>query len=177
MHGRGEKAGVDAEGDQEGHQRCRAEPAARGRPAGAVEPDQRRLGVGFMGVGMLEPGEFVAEHYHPDSEEFLFLVRGRVEVTLGGGGPYGRAGCVHRSVSACPRVRTREPAVPTPGPSGRQVITTIRLGGLADSDRAVTALRAGPRQLTALDLSIRWVPSLRLTAVPMGSESFAPGRQ
>lgn len=55
-----------------------------------------------MGVGMLEPGEFVAEHYHPDSEEFLFLVRGRVEVTLGGA-----ARTVELGVSTvpCPRVR------------------------------------------------------------------------
>ncbi len=33
---------------------------------------------GFLGVLTLEPGEFVAEHYHPYSEEFLYVVRGQV---------------------------------------------------------------------------------------------------
>ncbi|MCW2881648.1 MAG: hypothetical protein JWQ95_5748 [Sphaerisporangium sp.] len=47
---------------------------------------------GFMGTLTLKPGEFVAEHYHPYSEEFLFVVRGRltarienVEIELGVG--------------------------------------------------------------------------------------------
>ncbi|MER6950321.1 cupin domain-containing protein [Nonomuraea sp. NPDC005983] len=31
---------------------------------------------GFMGVLTLKPGEYVAEHYHPHSEEFLYVVRG-----------------------------------------------------------------------------------------------------
>ncbi|MFD0468416.1 hypothetical protein ACFQ0B_08985 [Nonomuraea thailandensis] len=31
---------------------------------------------GFMGMLTLEPAEFVSEHYHPYSEEFLCLVRG-----------------------------------------------------------------------------------------------------
>ena len=37
---------------------------------------------GFMGAGTLAPGEFVAEHYHPYSEEFLYLVRGRLTVRI-----------------------------------------------------------------------------------------------
>jgi putative monooxygenase len=40
--------------------------------------------AGFMGVATLEPGEFIAEHYHPYSEEFLYLVRGRLCVKLDG---------------------------------------------------------------------------------------------
>ena len=35
-----------------------------------------------MGTLALQPGEYVAEHYHPYSEEFLFLVRGRVIVRV-----------------------------------------------------------------------------------------------
>jgi putative monooxygenase len=39
---------------------------------------------GFMGVACLAPGERIAEHYHPYSEEFLFLVRGELTVDLDG---------------------------------------------------------------------------------------------
>lgn len=39
---------------------------------------------GFMGTGTLEPGEYVAEHYHPYSEEFLYVVRGRLVVRIEG---------------------------------------------------------------------------------------------
>lgn len=39
---------------------------------------------GFMGVVTLRPGERVTEHYHPYSEEFLFLVRGALTVDLDG---------------------------------------------------------------------------------------------
>jgi len=63
-----------------------------------VPPDRRRGGAvrivlgprtvgstsGFMGVVMLRPGERVAEHLHPYSEEFLFVVRGRLHVDLDG---------------------------------------------------------------------------------------------
>ena len=37
---------------------------------------------GFMGVATLAPGERIAEHYHPYSEEFLFLVHGELTVDL-----------------------------------------------------------------------------------------------
>ncbi|MGH2393958.1 MAG: cupin domain-containing protein [Candidatus Limnocylindria bacterium] len=39
---------------------------------------------GFMGTLTLAPDEFVAEHYHPYSEEFLYLVRGRLTVRIEG---------------------------------------------------------------------------------------------
>jgi len=39
---------------------------------------------GFMGVLMLEPGEYVSEHYHPYSEEFLYVVRGSLVMRLDG---------------------------------------------------------------------------------------------
>ncbi|WP_158848661.1 cupin domain-containing protein [Saccharothrix deserti] len=37
---------------------------------------------GFLGVLLLEPGEQVNEHYHPYSEEFLYVVEGEIEVDL-----------------------------------------------------------------------------------------------
>ena len=39
---------------------------------------------GFMGTAQLEPGEAITEHYHPYSEEFLFLVKGDLIVRLDG---------------------------------------------------------------------------------------------
>jgi quercetin dioxygenase-like cupin family protein len=39
---------------------------------------------GFMGVAALEPGEAIAEHYHPYSEEFLYVVSGTLIVDLDG---------------------------------------------------------------------------------------------
>lgn len=39
---------------------------------------------GFMGSLRLAPDEFVAEHYHPYSEEFLYVVRGEITVRLDG---------------------------------------------------------------------------------------------
>nr|WP_240777303.1 cupin domain-containing protein [Nonomuraea basaltis] len=37
---------------------------------------------GFLGAVRLAPGEKVAEHYHPYSEEFVFLARGELRVDL-----------------------------------------------------------------------------------------------
>ncbi|WDZ82986.1 cupin domain-containing protein [Micromonospora cathayae] len=37
---------------------------------------------GFMGVAVLRPGERIAEHYHPYSEEFLYVARGVLTVDL-----------------------------------------------------------------------------------------------
>ncbi|MEW1549710.1 cupin domain-containing protein [Streptomyces tsukubensis] len=39
---------------------------------------------GFMGVAIVQPGEFIAEHYHPYSEEFVYVVSGLLEVDLDG---------------------------------------------------------------------------------------------
>lgn len=39
---------------------------------------------GFMGVAVLAPGEAIAEHYHPYSEEFLYVVTGTLIVDLDG---------------------------------------------------------------------------------------------
>ncbi|MEV5830518.1 cupin domain-containing protein [Spirillospora sp. NPDC052242] len=70
------------------------EPASAVRPVCAhdVAANRRRGGdirvllspktvgstSGFFGVLTLEPGEFVSEHYHPYSEEFLYVVRGEL---------------------------------------------------------------------------------------------------
>ncbi|WP_416904606.1 cupin domain-containing protein [Micromonospora echinospora] len=37
---------------------------------------------GFMGVAALLPGERIGEHYHPYSEEFLYVTRGAITVDL-----------------------------------------------------------------------------------------------
>lgn len=39
---------------------------------------------GFGGVLTVEPGDWVTEHYHPYSEEFLHVVEGTLEMTLDG---------------------------------------------------------------------------------------------
>jgi uncharacterized cupin superfamily protein len=63
-----------------------------------IEPNRRRgaeirvlLGPatcgctsGFMGVAVVEPGESIAEHYHPYSEEFLYVISGTLTVDLDG---------------------------------------------------------------------------------------------
>ncbi len=40
--------------------------------------------AGFMGTATIEPGEFISEHYHPYSEEFLYLVAGDLLLRLDG---------------------------------------------------------------------------------------------
>ncbi|MGW0433622.1 cupin domain-containing protein [Micromonospora sp. NPDC003197] len=63
-----------------------------------IVPDRRRGGElrvllgprtvgstsGFLGVATLAPGERIAEHYHPYSEEFLYVARGAITVDLDG---------------------------------------------------------------------------------------------
>ncbi|MCX4911622.1 cupin domain-containing protein [Streptomyces sp. NBC_00878] len=39
---------------------------------------------GFMGVAIVQPGERVGEHYHPYSEEFVYVTDGTFEVDLDG---------------------------------------------------------------------------------------------
>jgi putative monooxygenase len=61
-----------------------------------IVPDRRRGGdirtllsprsvgstSGFTGVATIAPGERIAEHYHPYSEEFLYVVSGEISAEL-----------------------------------------------------------------------------------------------
>ncbi|HZF92581.1 cupin domain-containing protein [Streptomyces sp.] len=63
-----------------------------------TEPNRRRGGdlrtlltpvtvgstSGFMGLAIMRPGERISEHYHPYSEEFIYVVQGDLEVDLDG---------------------------------------------------------------------------------------------
>ncbi|EYT79085.1 MULTISPECIES: cupin domain-containing protein [unclassified Streptomyces] len=65
---------------------------------GETEPNTRRGGdlramltpatvgstSGFMGVALVQPGDRIGEHYHPYSEEFVYVVCGELEVDLDG---------------------------------------------------------------------------------------------
>ncbi|GGT14466.1 cupin domain-containing protein [Streptomyces purpureus] len=37
---------------------------------------------GFMGLAIVQPGDRIGEHYHPYSEEFVYVVSGSLEVDL-----------------------------------------------------------------------------------------------
>src|SRR3954447_2859078 len=37
---------------------------------------------GFMGVATIAPGDRISEHYHPYSEEFVYVVRGTITADL-----------------------------------------------------------------------------------------------
>ncbi|MFE0704208.1 cupin domain-containing protein [Streptomyces sp. NPDC058872] len=39
---------------------------------------------GFMGLAIIQPGDRIGEHYHPYSEEFVYVVSGLLEVDLDG---------------------------------------------------------------------------------------------
>ena len=39
---------------------------------------------GFMGVATIAPGDRISEHYHPYSEEFVYVVRGGMTARLDG---------------------------------------------------------------------------------------------
>ncbi|MCX5401695.1 cupin domain-containing protein [Streptomyces sp. NBC_00102] len=39
---------------------------------------------GFMGLALVDPGDRIGEHYHPYSEEFVYVVAGQLEVDLDG---------------------------------------------------------------------------------------------
>lgn len=39
---------------------------------------------GFMGVATIKPGDKISEHYHPYSEEFIYLISGRLTAQLDG---------------------------------------------------------------------------------------------
>ncbi|MFG1706586.1 cupin domain-containing protein [Nonomuraea sp. M3C6] len=49
-----------------------------------LSPRTTRTSSGFMGMLTLRPGEYVSEHYHPYSEEFLYVSRGTMVVRIDG---------------------------------------------------------------------------------------------
>ncbi|OEV13701.1 putative monooxygenase [Streptomyces sp. Amel2xB2] len=49
-----------------------------------LSPKTVGCGTGFFGELTLAPGEFVSEHYHPYSEEYLFVIDGALTVLLDG---------------------------------------------------------------------------------------------
>ncbi|NUR04729.1 MAG: cupin domain-containing protein [Streptomyces sp.] len=49
-----------------------------------LSPATAQATAGFMGVLTLQPGEVVTEHYHPYSEEFLYLVSGELLAKIDG---------------------------------------------------------------------------------------------
>ncbi|WP_435877079.1 cupin domain-containing protein [Streptomyces acidicola] len=75
-----------------------AEQHARIVDLSGIAPNRRRGGdiralltpttvgstSGFMGVAIVQPGERIAEHYHPYSEEFVYVTHGTFEVDLEG---------------------------------------------------------------------------------------------
>ena len=75
-----------------------ATAAARITGLDAVGADKRRGGdvrvllspktvgstSGFMGVATIAPGDRITEHYHPYSEEFLYVIEGSLEMTVDG---------------------------------------------------------------------------------------------
>jgi len=73
-------------------------PASPIRSLNDVPADRRRGGeirtllsprtagttAGFMGVATIPPGERIAEHYHPYSEELVYVVAGAITAELDG---------------------------------------------------------------------------------------------
>lgn len=49
-----------------------------------LSPKTVRSTSGFGGTLTMAPGDYVSEHYHPYSEEFLYVVRGELVVTVDG---------------------------------------------------------------------------------------------
>ena len=39
---------------------------------------------GFMGVATIGPGDRISEHYHPYSEEFIYVISGQLDAQLDG---------------------------------------------------------------------------------------------
>jgi aromatase len=70
------------------HVRSLADVPANVRRGGEIRtilsPGTVGSGAGFLGALRLAPGEYINEHYHPYSEEFLFVTNGVATVTLDG---------------------------------------------------------------------------------------------
>ncbi|MEV7795266.1 cupin domain-containing protein [Streptomyces sp. NPDC087512] len=87
--------GAGVPGDEENN--VTAPPVVRKVSRAEVEPNRRRGGdvrillsprtvrstSGFGGALTLEPGEYVCEHLHPYSEEFVYVIAGRLQIRIG----------------------------------------------------------------------------------------------
>jgi len=49
-----------------------------------LSPKTAGTSSGFMGVATIAPGDWIAEHYHPFSEEFVYVVSGALVAELDG---------------------------------------------------------------------------------------------
>ncbi|MFE0268781.1 cupin domain-containing protein [Nocardiopsis alba] len=49
-----------------------------------LSPATTEATTGFMGTGRVLPGDRITEHYHPYSEEFLYVTQGSLVVDLDG---------------------------------------------------------------------------------------------
>jgi putative monooxygenase len=49
-----------------------------------LSPKTAGTSSGFMGVATIAPGDWIAEHYHPFSEEFVYVVSGSLVAELDG---------------------------------------------------------------------------------------------
>lgn len=49
-----------------------------------LSPKTAGTSSGFMGVATIGPGDWIAEHYHPYSEEFIYVVSGSLVAELDG---------------------------------------------------------------------------------------------
>lgn len=113
---------------------------------------------GFMGVATLQPGERIAEHYHPYSEEFLFVASGSITVDLDGAPvPVATGQALYIAVNTRHRLRNTgdEPAQVVfqlgplaPRPELGHVDTESADTGSADTEGARTA---GARTGSAAD--------------------------
>ena len=70
------------------HVRAMEEVASDTRRGGDVRtllsPKSVGCTTGFMGTATIAPGDWIAEHYHPFSEEFVFVVSGNLVAELDG---------------------------------------------------------------------------------------------
>jgi putative monooxygenase len=49
-----------------------------------LSPKSVNSTTGFMGVATIGPGDRISEHYHPYSEEFIYVVSGALDAQLDG---------------------------------------------------------------------------------------------
>jgi putative monooxygenase len=63
---------------------CPADTRRGGDVRTLLSPKSVGCTSGFMGVATIAPGERISEHYHPYSEEFIYLVSGQLDAQLDG---------------------------------------------------------------------------------------------